>query len=106
MKIRPSLKWAGAVMVLSILALVYRLVTGGNDQPQPETEVQVSNNAQKLPVSTVRESDNYQLIVGANPSVGKEQNFLPPASSVVVTNEAQLRLLIEQTKPKQTPVSK
>jgi hypothetical protein len=76
-----------------------------NENNQQQVQFQASHDAKKLPAPAVTESDNYQLIVGANPSVGKETKFLPPANSVVVTNEAQLRLLIEQTRPKQTPTA-
>lgn len=40
----------------------------------------------------------YKLLVGANPTVSKTQTFAPPKESVAVTNEAHLRLLMEQAK--------
>lgn len=43
-------------------------------------------------------SEGYRLVVGANPRLGTNQHFSPPAGSVEVTNEAQLASLIEQAK--------
>ena len=54
------------------------------------------------PVVEVAKTGNYRLIVGANPSLGKAPVFSPPTNSVEITNELQLQLLIEQTRPKQT----
>lgn len=48
--------------------------------------------------TVVPETDNYKLVVGAKPSMNNSQKFLPPTNSVVVTNEAQLQLLMEQTR--------
>jgi hypothetical protein len=102
-KIRPTL-WALTALVLGIIGFL-AVHSGKKENNQQQVQFQASHDAKKLPAPAVTESDNYQLIVGANPSVGKETKFLPPANSVVVTNEAQLRLLIEQTRPKQTPTA-
>jgi len=43
---------------------------------------------------------SFQIRVSGDPSMGQQQ-FSPPTNSVVVTNEAQLRMLIEQARAAQ-----
>ena len=40
----------------------------------------------------------YQLIVGANPRLNTNQVFSPPTNSVAITNNEQLRLLIQKSR--------
>lgn len=45
------------------------------------------------------EQSQQTVIVSGNPRFNPDQKFSPPNDSVAVTNEEQLRLLIEQTRP-------
>ena|SRR3989338_1831928 len=60
-----------------------------------------TNDSLPSQVTEVAKTGNYRLIVGANPSLGVPV-FSPPTNSVEITNELQLQLLIEQSRPKQT----
>lgn len=67
------------------------IVQRGVPEKTPSPQVAVA--------TTATANGDYKLIVGGNPRINREQVLLPPTNSVVVTNEEQLRLLIEQTRP-------
>jgi hypothetical protein len=87
--------------VFAALALIFLAVCSrqkASVTSAPGESVLVVTSATNLPPQeTAVESNGYKLIVGANPRINKEQKFSPPTNSVVITNDAQLRLLIEQT---------
>lgn len=85
-------------LALGLLALFmfYCEIVGPINIPQPKEDTLVPSMVTQWPVE--RPAADYKLVVGANPRFNRNQTFSPPTNSVVVTNEAQLQLLIEQEK--------
>lgn len=90
----------GLLIALATVVIIWFYWLRPIDQIPAITPVGESGNVvwDKPGTNNVATTDNYQLIVGANPQFNKKQVFLPPTNSVVITNEAQLRRLIEQEK--------
>ena len=63
-----------------------------NENPTPVVE-------QAMVVET---NSRYNLMLGANPSVSTGQKYTPPTDSVILTNEAHLRYLIEKSQKRST----
>lgn len=90
------------VCILVVLAALVAIHLRHNSTNTPEISAQVETSGVNLPPpQAVAKADGYQLIVGGKPRFNKERVFLPPTNSVAITNEAQLRLLIEQSRPRQ-----
>jgi len=94
--------WPFAVLVLVVLGYSLLMKTQKMKEIMDDTDAAKTQKPQPSALSTVTSvpvaSNDYKLIVGANPTVNSKQTFLPPTGSVVITNEAQLQLLMEQRK--------
>lgn len=49
-------------------------------------------------------AESYQLFVAAQPRLNPDQTFSPPADSIVITNQEQLDLLVQATRPQSVSV--
>ena len=85
------------VVVLAILGLAWMFIQIAKNKNE--------NDSVPPPVAeqaTVVGTNRYNLMLGANPSISAGQKYLPPEDSVVVTNEAQVRALIERAHRRST----
>ena len=104
---RKSILFLCLVAMVFMVALIWfkpNTIVVATEAPAQTETISAAPTSDTSPpqVVEVAKTGNYRLIVGANPSLGKAPVFSPPTNSVEITNELQLRLLIEQTRPKQT----
>ena len=90
-------------IVFTVLAITLGVLIYMHPKQSNNNTTSVVTMTSEVAIPTV---NDLTVIAGAKPSMNRSQRFLPPIGSVVVTNETQLRELINKSRSQTNSYSK